>query len=196
MRVLERQGTEQIDAILPGHGRPAALPEDVLLVPAMPAGIHAHVLDHAEHRDLDLLEHLEGLAGIQQRDVLGGRHDHGPAHRDALAERQLDVAGAGREVHDQIIHVPPARVVQQLLQGRGDHGSAPDHRCLLVDEVADGDGLDAVAHERLEGFPVEGLGLALGAQHARLARAVDVRVEDRRLRPAGLQGEGEVHGHG
>ena len=42
-----------------------------------------------------LLEHLDALLGVQQRDVLRVVTITGAGHGHALAQRELDVAGAG-----------------------------------------------------------------------------------------------------
>ena len=52
-------------------------------------------------------------------------------------ERQLDVAGAGRHVDDQVVEVAPVGVLQQLLERLRDHRAAPDHRRVGVDQEAD-----------------------------------------------------------
>src|SRR5437879_1805093 len=49
--------------------------EDLLPVAALGADVVGHVLDDAEDRDVDLLKHRQALAGVDQRDVLRGRHD-------------------------------------------------------------------------------------------------------------------------
>ena len=164
----------------------------MLLVAALGADVGGHVLHDAQHRDLDLLEHLEPLAGVEQGDVLGRGDDDGAGDRDLLGQGQLGVAGARGQVDHQIVEVGPVGVVEQLLQGLGDHGAAPDHRGLLVDEEADGHGLEVVAVHRLQGLAVDGLRLAGDAQHARLGGAVDVGVEDADLGPLSGQGQRQV----
>src|SRR5579862_9538496 len=62
----------------------AALGEDVNLVLAMRADEIAHVLDDAENVDLHLLEHLDRLARVLQRDVAGRGYDDGPGQRHGL----------------------------------------------------------------------------------------------------------------
>ncbi len=46
----------------------------------------------------------------------GVRHDDGPGQVRALAQRQLDVPRAGRQVDDQHIQLAPVHLRQQLLQ--------------------------------------------------------------------------------
>src|SRR5665647_3590420 len=49
------------------------------------------------------------------------------ASRNALRQGQLDVAGAGRQVDDQVIQVFPVGLAQELLQRLRRHRAAPDH---------------------------------------------------------------------
>src|SRR5713101_3529496 len=112
---VERQGPEKLGAVFPAHALGAALPEDVLLVAAVRADVRAHVLDDAEDGNADFLEHLEALAGVDERDVLGRGDDHGACHRHLLGERELDVGGAGRRVDDEVVDIAPARVPEELL---------------------------------------------------------------------------------
>jgi hypothetical protein len=190
---VERQRAEQRHAVLLRHPHAAAGAEDRLLVAALRADVGAHVFHHAQHRDRDLLEHAQALAGVEQRDVLRRGDDHGAAHRDALRERELDVAGAGRHVDDQVVELAPVGVAQQLGERLGDHRATPDHRLLLLDQESDRDDLDAVSLERLDAPTVATDGpLALQAHHARLAGAVDVGVEQADLGALERQGQREV----
>jgi hypothetical protein len=78
-----------------------------------------------------LLKHLDALFGVQQRNVLRRGDDHGAGHGHALAQRELDVAGAGGHVDDQVVQVFPVGLAQQLLQRLRGHGAAPDHGFVL-----------------------------------------------------------------
>ncbi len=169
------------------------LAEDVALVAALRADVDRHVLDDAEDRDADLLEHLEALARVDERDVLRRGDDHGAGHRHLLRERELDVAGARRQVDHQVVELAPARVLQQLLQRLRHHRAAPDHRRVDVDQEADRDRLQAVAHHRLEALAVLRFGPPGDAEHHRLRRAVDVGVEDADRGALGGEREREVH---
>ena len=97
---------------------------------------------------------------------------------------------------DQVVEVLPVGVVEQLLQGLGDHRAAPDHRRLLVDQETDRHGLQVVAVHRLQRLAVLRLRLAVHAEHARLAGAVDVRIQNADLGALGRQRQGQVHGGG
>ena len=154
----------------------------------------AHVLDDAEHGHCDLLEHPEALACIEQRDVLRRRDDDRAAHGHALRQRELDVPGAGRHVHDEVVEVAPVGIGQQLRQRLRDHGTAPDHRLLLLDEEADRHDLDAVRDERLHALAVGRRGtLALQPEHAGLAWTVYVGVQQPDARTVEGEREREVH---
>src|SRR3569833_1630539 len=173
---IERQRTQKSHAILLRHALAAALAEDVFGVTAFAADMNAHVLDDAEHRYFDLLEHLKALAGVEQGNVLRCGDDHRAAHRDALRQRKLNVAGAGRQIDDEIIELVPVSLAEQLGECLRHHGPAPDHRRLFVDQIADGHGLNAVRHHRLHRFAIAAFGPLLRTQHAGLAGAVNVGI--------------------
>ena len=153
-----------------------------------------HVLDDAEHGHVDLFEHLQRLARIEQGNILRRGDDHRTGYRHALAQGQLDVAGAGRQIDDQIIEIDPIGVAEQLLQGLGDHRPAPDHRRVFLDQEADRHDLDAVVDLRLDATAILGVGLAGKAEHAWLARPVDVGIENADAGTLGTQGQGQVGG--
>ena len=158
--------------------------------------MHAHVLDDAEHRDANLLKHLEAFTRVRESDVLGRGYDHGAAHRHALRESELDIAGARWHVDDQIVQIAPFRLHQQLIERRGHHGSAPRHRLLLIDEETDRHRLEPMRFQRLESLPVLGFRPPpYQAQHPRLARAVDVRVQDAHARALLSKRKRDVHGN-
>ena len=64
-------------------------------------------------------------------------YDDGATYGDSLAQRQLDIAGARRQVYDQVIEVVPVGVVQQLFERAGHHRATPNHRRFLIDQVTD-----------------------------------------------------------
>ena len=175
---IERQLAQHIDAVLLRHALSASGAENVLFMAAVRADVRAHVLDDAEDGHFHLLEHAQALACIEQCDVLWGRDDHGPTHRHTLRQRELRIARARRHVHDQIVEIAPARRFEQLHQRLRDHRSSPDHRLLFVHEKADRHDFDAEGFRGNHGALV-GTDGTLSAQthHARLTRAVNVRIE-------------------
>ena len=116
---VEWKRAEVLDVVFLGHALAAALAEDVLGVAALGTHVQRHVLDDAEDRDADLLEHLQALARVEQRDVLRRGDDHGAGDRDLLREREVDVAGSGRQVDDQVVEVAPVGVAQGAARAPG-----------------------------------------------------------------------------
>ena len=102
--------------------------EDVVLVAAVGADEAAHVLDHAERADVDLAEHRDRLARVEQAHLLRRRHDHRARQRDELAERERGVAGARRQVDDEVVELAPLHVAQELGDRAVDQRPAPDDR--------------------------------------------------------------------
>ena len=61
---------------------------------------------------VDLLEHGDAFAHHAQRGFLRRGDDHAAVQRHGLAERELGVAGARRQVHQQIIQFAPVHRVK------------------------------------------------------------------------------------
>ncbi len=74
--------------------------------------------------------------------------------------------------------------------------SAPDHRGIDVDEKADRDRLDAVAHHRFERLAVSGLGPTGDTEHHRLRRSIDIGIEYPDARSFRRERKREVHCRG
>src|SRR3546814_16849816 len=72
---VERDLTEKLDAELGRLLARAAIAEDVALMAAFRTLEVTHVLDDAEHRHVDLAQHVEPLVGIEKGDVLRRRDD-------------------------------------------------------------------------------------------------------------------------
>src|SRR5690606_5277805 len=179
-------------AVIPGHALRPASAKDVALVPAAGTDVEGHVLDHAEDRDADLLEHLQPLARVDECDVLRRGHDDGTRDRDLLRERELDIAGAGGQIDDEIVEVAPARVLQELLERLSHHRPAPHHGGVDVDEKPDGDCLQPMALHGLEVLTVFRFGTPGDAEHRRLRGTVDVGIEYAYRRPLGRKGERQI----
>ena len=93
---------------------PPPWPKSSARAPQPRAEVVAHVLDHAEHGRVHLLEHLDAAPDVGQRDVLRRRDDDAAGDRHLLRERELHVAGAGREVDHQDVEVAPVAVAEEL----------------------------------------------------------------------------------
>jgi hypothetical protein len=118
----------------------------------------------------------------------------GAGERHALAQRELDVAGAGRHVDDQVVEVAPVRLAQQLLQRLHGHRAAPDHRLVAIDQEADGHDLHTVVLERLHRRAVIAHRTRIHAHHLRLAGAIDIGIEQADAGAFRGQRERQVHG--
>src|SRR3989338_7580186 len=194
---IQRQAAEKFGVVIGAHLLAAARSENMLFMPAFRTDMRAHVFHNTDDLNADLLEHLEPLARIHQRDVLRGGYDHRAGERHLLGQRKLDVAGAGRQVNDQIVQVIPARLAQQLIQRLRDHRAAPDHRRIIAgDEEADGHRLQTiVAHWRHEMFAVR-TRLTGNAQHGRLRGPVDIGIQHADTRAFGSQGQCDIYRRG
>ena len=96
-----------------------------------------HVLDDAEHRHVDLFEHAQPFARIGKRDVLRRGDDDRTRERHPLGEGQLDIAGAGRQVDDEVVEIAPIGVAEQLVERGGDHRTAQHQWLLDIDQEPD-----------------------------------------------------------
>ena len=139
--------------------------------------VHRHVFHNAQNRHAHFFKHLDALFGIEQSDVLGGGHNHGARHGHALAERELDVTGAGRHVDDQVVQIFPIGLAQQLLKCLRGHGAAPNHGFVLVHQETNRHHLNAIVFHGFHGFAVFAFGAAFNAHHHGLAGAVDIGIE-------------------
>jgi hypothetical protein len=110
------------------------VPENLVAMVALAANVIAHVLDHAEHRHVNFLEHRDSALDVEQRDLLRRRHNHAAVKRHALGDRELRVTRAGRQVEHQAIQLAPLDVEQKFRFELGDHRPAPDDRGLVVDK--------------------------------------------------------------
>lgn len=174
----------------------------------------AHILDEGGGGDADAAEHVDALDHVRAGEAVRGGHDHGRGQGHVLGEGELDVAGAGGQVHNQEVQRPPLGEAQQLAQDVGGHGP-PHHRSLafallLLRRVADrhgghiAPGQDRFHHLRRR-WVARGGGLLAGVRrlrgHARGAQQrgnggpVQVRVENSHPCPPLAQGAGQVDCH-
>src|SRR3546814_3496611 len=101
-------------------------------------------------RHLDLAEHGDRLAGVDQGEILRRRDDHGAGERNLLRHSQLHVASARGHVDDEDVELSPGDLAQHLQERRLDHRATPDHGRLLVDQEAHRHRLDTVVLHRLD----------------------------------------------
>ena len=170
-------------------------------------GEGAHVLDHADHLQIAATRHV----GHPRRDLLGGEggrgHDEQLGARQQARQRHLDVAGAGRHVDEEVVHLAPPDVGEELLERAGEDEPPPHQRRLgVVDEEPHRDDLDPTRRAGLVAevwdLDLVRIDLAVGAaepafhaEHARHAEAPDVGVEHSDGPALCRERGGEVHRH-
>ena len=121
-----------------------------------------------------------------------------PGQGHLLGQGQLDVAGARRQVHDQVVQVVPVGLEGQLLQRLRHHRARARSPAALPRpgsrwNWSPGRGPPAARRSCRPG--IRGL-RPMQPQHPRLARAVDVRIEDADARALPQQRQGQIHGRG
>ena len=114
------------------------------------------------------MRHLHGLLHHHGYQVLGAGHNDDAIHRQRLKHVQRHVAGAGRHIHEHIIHIVPQGITPELLHHAADDRPAPDDRVRLVlqqqvhghqlDAGGGGHGHDGVALRHGPAMDAEGLG--------------------------------------
>ena len=115
-----------------------------------------------------------------------------PGQLRALAQRQLDVPRARRQVDDQHVQLAPVHLPQQLLQRAHDHRAAPDHRLVLLQHQPDRHHGDAMRLQRDDRLAIGRGGPLRHAHHARLRRAVDIGIQQPDPPPLPRQRHGKV----
>jgi hypothetical protein len=176
---------------------PPSLPKIASAWPQLAANVHGHVFNNAQNRNVDFWQTCPRLCGIKQGDVLWRGDHHRCGDGDFLRQRQLNVACAGRQIDEQIIHIVPLALKQQLLQGLADHGATPHHGLVGVYQKADRHGLNAAFRHHGNEFAVALFGFQIGhAQHGGLAGAVNVGIEHAHARAHFAQGNGQIGGGG
>ncbi len=155
----------------------------------------AHVLHQAEDGHAHLLEHVNGFARVFQRDFRRRGDDHGAGERRGLNERELHVAGSGRQIDNQIIELAPIDAAQELLNHAVQHGPAPDQRLVAGIQEAHGHDAHAVFFERLDAL-ADGVRLGADAHHERHVGTVDIGVEQAHFVAQARQRDGQIHRNG
>ena len=150
----------------------------------------AHVFNESQHRGLERREHVQRLAGIDQSHVLRGANDDGTGQLRLGAERQLNVARPRRQVDQQNVKLAPFDLSHHLLQRPHQHRTPPDDGLALFDHETDGHHGDTMGLQRDDRFPVGAGGALADAHHARLARPVNIGIEQ----PDAAPGAGQRHG--
>ena len=128
-----------------------------------------------EHRHAGLAEQVDRAGRVDQRQVLRGRDDHRAVGQHFLDQRQLHVAGAGRQVDEDDFGVAPF-ALDQLGQRAPRHRPAPRQRLPGGDELPDRQQPHPVRLDRNQ-FLLLGQRPLVGAEQGRLRRTVNVGVD-------------------
>ncbi len=161
----------------------------------MAADERAHVFDDAEQRHVHLLEHGHALPDIVQGDFLRRGHGDGAGQRDHLREGELHIAGAGRQVEQQIVQLSPQHIAEKRLQILMDHRAAPHQRRFFRNQIRHGDQLHAVIFNR-DDFSVFLLGAFGAPHHHGNVGAVQVGIHQADFCAGQGQGAGQIGGDG
>ena len=153
-----------------------------------------HVLDDADHLEVDLARHVRGALRDLLRGGLRSGDDHDLGARQELRHRQRDVAGAGRHVDDEVIGLAPVHVSEELLERLVQHRAAPYDRLVLTCKEAHRDERDAVGVGRHDHVVDDG-GRPVDAEHARHREAPHVGVDGGDLVAALRERDREVGGN-
>ena len=103
----QRQFAQQGQTQTFRFGGHSAVAKQMLFMAAVRANIGRHILDQPEHRRAEAFEHIERLARIEQRHILRGGDDNRPVELGFLAQGELHIARARRQVDQQHIQPPP-----------------------------------------------------------------------------------------
>ncbi len=156
----------------------------------------AHVLDHAEHRHVNALEHCNAPARVNQREVLRRGNDDCTFQWHLLRNCELCVAGAGRHVDDHEVKLAPLHFSQHLRDRRHHHRSAPNHWRFFIDQKSNRHDGESITFDRLETSAADRLWLFLDGQQFWQRRPINVGVEHADFQPKVPQSEGEIDRRG
>ena len=161
-----------------------------------------HVLHKTEDGNVHLVVgvHVDTLACIGQRHLLGGAYYNRTCDRQSLNEGQMNIGCAGRCVQYEIVEVAPCSIAYELLQGIGGHTATPQGGSGRVYEETYAEHLDAVfLNGHYQVAPTDVLAIwtcILHAEHLGGTGAEDVAIEQAHTMPHACQGHGQIGGHG
>jgi hypothetical protein len=174
--------------------------EDMRLMPTLGTDVGGHVFHDAQNRNLDLLEHGNALARIDERQILRRGDDHRAIQRHLLRDGQLRVAGARWHVDEQhiqgLIFGRPGHIGEHLCEGGNHHRRAPHHGRALGDQKAHRHDFDAMANRRCRLLAFIELGRCRNPKKSRDRRPVNIGVEHADTQTLGGQSDGEIGGRG
>ncbi len=169
-----------------------------VLAGAVGSGEVAHVFDDAEDADVYFIEEGGAATGDIDGCGLGCGNDDGAADGGGLHEGEVGVSRARGQVNQEEVELAPVDGLEELVDGVGDHGAAPDDGGFIVDKEAHGHDFDAEIGEG-DDFVVFEFRAVGDAHHERDGGAVDVAIEEAYtaiLADELGKGAGEVGGEG
>ena len=125
--------------------RTASVAEDFDAV-TIRRGEVAHIFHDAEDGHIHALKHRNAFAHHAERGFLRGGDNHAAIKRHRLAQRELCIARARRQIDQQIIQRAPVHLHHKLLDGFHNHRPAPDDRLVALQQKPHTHQLHAVAH--------------------------------------------------
>src|ERR1700677_739139 len=152
-------------------------------VVAVRAGELAHVFHQPQHFDVDLMEHLQSLTRILQRNIGRRRYDDGAGEWNCLHERDDYVPGTRRQIDQQKIKFAPLHLLQELADDLVQHGAAHDHRLIARGDKPNRNELDAMRHEGFNPVVFEHPRLLADAHHEWNVGAIDVSINEPDAKP-------------
>ena len=141
-----------------------------------------HVLDKSQDRHVDLLVaiHVNSLACIGQRHLLGRADDNGTRDGQRLQQCQVDIRGTRGCVQDKVVQFAPVGIGNELFQRIGGHTATPEGSRLGIDEETDAEQFDAIGLHRLNELAtihLDSIGAGiLHVEHLRHRRSEDIGV--------------------
>ena len=164
-----------------------------------PGHIFHQAVDGFVH--LRVAEHIHAAEHVGKGHLLGRSHYDSAAHRHVSYQGDMDVSRSRRHIDEQEIQRAPSRLEDNLLEGGGGHGAAPDEGLSGSGDVAHGEPFHSVLLHGDEEVVVLVLsfhlnGNAFGGRHRGDGGAVDICIGHAHPIPQTGQGHGQVHRNG
>ena len=184
-------------AVLRGDLLETALAEDGVAPAAVRAFKVGHVLHDAQHGHVQAVQagHVQRLLHDHGDELLRRGDDDDAVHGQGLVDRERDVAGARRHVHEHEVHVLPDELGPEFLDHAGDDGAAPDHGVgVVLQQEVHGDDVDARPRTHGKQAVLVPDGALLQPEEPGDGRAGEVGVQDGGMKPLRLHLAGQQAG--
>ena len=135
---------------------------------------------------------VDALRASIKRDFLRRGHDDRTGERDRLHNRELNVAGAGRQIEHEIIELAPFDLSQELLRVSRDHRSAQNRRRSVIEQEPHRHQFQVVLLDRDDPILFGGHRAIADAEHEGNAWAVNIAIAKSDTRAGFFQGYSEI----